>query len=280
MLEIPHLFQNKQTFQNAFIKCYQSDQESIKSQIRLTSFMFNFILEGSKQLTYWDESSKLNAPSFVLLRPSHCLMTEKLSRRQSYQSLLCFFSPALITQILAKYHFTATRPAVQQQFLVFQSDPYIQHFIQSILFLTKSPQIKEEQLIALKIEELILYLVQTHGIELLNFFFSSHQLEAEINFEQTIQQHIETKLTIEELAFLCQMSSSTFKRKFKQKYHSSPAKWFQQKRLEKAKNLLVNHAKTPSEIYMEVGFENFSSFSQAFKKEFGQSPKQYQKTSL
>ncbi|MEM9024275.1 MAG: AraC family transcriptional regulator, partial [Bacteroidota bacterium] len=83
-------------------------------------------------------------------------------------------------------------------------------------------------------------------------------------------------LTLEELAFLCNMSISTFKRHFQQIYEVAPSRWFREKRLQRAEYLLrVQHQK-PSEVYREVGFENLSSFTQAFKKHFGTTPKKYQ----
>ncbi|BDS10391.1 helix-turn-helix domain-containing protein [Aureispira anguillae] len=279
-IEIPQFFlpeQHEQLLDSTFIKVYQSSQESIKSKIKLSGFLFNFVLEGTKQLNTLEDSVQVNASKLVLIKPSHCLMTEKLSQNQSYKSLLCFFSPSLISTILSQYDLEAIPNHNQDNFFLLETDDYTQNFVQSILLLKKSNSLLHENLVQLKIKELMLYLIHQKGHPLLNFFRSAYPSEVDLNFEQIVKKHINTKLTVEELAFLAHMSVSTFKRKFKQRYNASPAKWFQQKRLQKAKQLLSSLQKTPSQIYMEVGFENFSSFSQAFKKEFGQSPKQYQK---
>lgn len=73
------------------------------------------------------------------------------------------------------------------------------------------------------------------------------------------------------------MSVSTFKREFEKHYTESPVKWFQNKRLEYARHLLNNTKKSPSEIYFEVGYENLSSFIQAYKLKYGTTPKHHQK---
>gem|GEM_PF-3921274 len=39
-----------------------------------------------------------------------------------------------------------------------------------------------------------------------------------------------------------------------------------------------NREATPSEIYMDFGYDNLSNFSTAFKNEFGYSPKNVMKT--
>ncbi|WP_412766899.1 helix-turn-helix domain-containing protein [Tenacibaculum polynesiense] len=68
------------------------------------------------------------------------------------------------------------------------------------------------------------------------------------------------------------MSLSTFKRNFVKEYQTSPGKWFRDKRLLKAKELLKNANVTPSDIYLELGYQNLSNFSAAFKKKFKISP--------
>ena len=128
----------------------------------------------------------------------------------------------------------------------------------------------------LKLEELLVYLMEKEGPEIIQFFMRPRLSAQDLNFKQVIEGHTEDKLSLEELAFLCHMSLSTFKRKFKIHYGMPPSRWFQKKRLQQAKYLLGIEKHTPSEIYYEVGFENLSSFSQAFKKEYGLTPKQYQ----
>ncbi|WP_374755933.1 helix-turn-helix domain-containing protein [Emticicia agri] len=83
-------------------------------------------------------------------------------------------------------------------------------------------------------------------------------------------------LTLEELAFLCNTSLSTFKRRFMKLYGMPPNKWILQRRMEKAAHLLKNYHIRTSEVFYQVGYENHSSFSQSFKHTFGKTPKEYQ----
>jgi AraC-like DNA-binding protein len=55
-------------------------------------------------------------------------------------------------------------------------------------------------------------------------------------------------------------------------FETTPEKWLQHKRLEQAHYLITQKEQRPSEVYLEVGFENLSHFSYAFKKEFGLTP--------
>jgi len=46
----------------------------------------------------------------------------------------------------------------------------------------------------------------------------------------------------------------------------------QQRRLREAHYLITEKGKRPSDVYLEVGFEDLSHFSFAFKKNFGVAP--------
>ena len=54
--------------------------------------------------------------------------------------------------------------------------------------------------------------------------------------------------------------------------HSFQSEWLKKKRLDEAYFQISKQHLKPSEVYLEVGFEDLSHFSFAFKKEFGRSP--------
>lgn len=68
------------------------------------------------------------------------------------------------------------------------------------------------------------------------------------------------------------MSLSTFKRHFIKEHKTSPGKWLQDKRLQKAKETLELDNLKPSDIYLDFGYNNLSNFSIAFKNKFGINP--------
>lgn len=86
-------------------------------------------------------------------------------------------------------------------------------------------------------------------------------------------------LSLEEIASFTGRSISTFKRDFKKISDLSPEKWLVRKRLQEAKDMLQDKGKSVTDIFMEVGFKNFSHFSTAFKKQYGVSPSSYAQVS-
>jgi AraC-like DNA-binding protein len=67
-------------------------------------------------------------------------------------------------------------------------------------------------------------------------------------------------------------SIATFHREFKRTFNTSPHQWIKERRLLKAKELLTLTNRKPSDIYIELGFEDLAHFSRSFKKHFGKNP--------
>ncbi len=64
------------------------------------------------------------------------------------------------------------------------------------------------------------------------------------------------------------MSTTSLKNKFKKMYGSSLYEYFQQRRMQRAKVLMLTHKYSIKEIGSQLGYLNLSNFSIAFKKEF------------
>ena len=128
-----------------------------------------------------------------------------------------------------------------------------------------------ENLLSVKFEELMLYLINKYG-NTFEFYLHSLIVKETSPFKETVESKIHSNLKLEEIAFLCNMSLSTFKRHFINEYNVSPGKWLQDKRLQKAKEMLEKGDLKPSDIYLDVGYNNLSNFSIAFKNKFGFSP--------
>jgi AraC family transcriptional regulator, exoenzyme S synthesis regulatory protein ExsA len=79
-------------------------------------------------------------------------------------------------------------------------------------------------------------------------------------------------MPLEKFGYLTGRSLTTFKRDVKKAFNSTPQRWLTQKRLELAHYELVEKKRKPVEVCYEVGIENLSHFSFAFKKQFGYSP--------
>lgn len=257
-----------------FTHDYRSTSSAEKSKVQLTQNILSFLLDGTKELIHAGTSTKIQNDHFLLIRSGNCLMTEHTSSTNQYRSLLLFFDDSHLLRALEKYPVKKDFPRETLPFMAFEYDPYIRHFVQSVLELDRMQPAMKQVLLHTKCEEILLYLIQRNGPEsMLSFFGTTGEQEA--RFKTVVENNVQNHLSIEELAFLCNMSVSTFKRAFQKQYAASPIKWFQEKRLEHAAFLIEHKNHRPSDLYLETGYESLSSFIQAFKKKFGTTPKQF-----
>lgn len=84
----------------------------------------------------------------------------------------------------------------------------------------------------------------------------------------------EGKPSLEELSRACSLSKTTFIRKFKAAYGSSPSSYLEKERLEAARHFLLVTPDSISEIAFRLGYGSPSAFDRAFKKHFGESPRE------
>ena len=86
------------------------------------------------------------------------------------------------------------------------------------------------------------------------------------------QYDIETQ---EELAAKLNISYSWFRKMFKEYTGYSPAKYFQELKLRKAKQMLINTASPVKEICFMLGYTSTEHFSNLFKRNTGFTPLEY-----
>ncbi|MDR3022730.1 AraC family transcriptional regulator [Chryseobacterium sp.] len=94
-----------------------------------------------------------------------------------------------------------------------------------------------------------------------------------INF---MEKNYMFNMPLERYGYLTGRSLSTFNRDFRKIFQTTPQRWLTQKRLELAYYHLSERNKKPSDVFLEVGFEDLSHFSHAFKKQYGFAPSQTQ----
>lgn len=92
-----------------------------------------------------------------------------------------------------------------------------------------------------------------------------------------LAQHMDRRVTIEELAHRYLINPTTLKIVFKEVYGSSLAAHMKEHRMERAAALLRETDLSVAEIAGQVGYESQSKFTAAFKEQFGQLPKEYRR---
>lgn len=254
---------------------YLISKSVTKNKVQLNKNVFSFLLDGTKELITHNKTTLIDSDKFLLIKSGNCLMSENISLSNNYKSMLLFFPDQAIENFLTKYKFEIQSKSNNIPFLIFKYDNIISNIVENLVHLKNHPNSFLDTILPLKLEEILMYLVQKNGVDFL-YNFLHHSTNNNKSFIETIQKNVLINLSIQELSFLCNMSVSTFKRNFEKEFQTSPKKWFQEKRLEHSEYLLKTKKMRPADIYEQVGFENFSSFVQAYKHKFGITPKQSQ----
>lgn len=127
-----------------------------------------------------------------------------------------------------------------------------------------------EHLMKIKLEEAITILREV-DINVDNVLANFAE-QGKIDLADFMQKSYSFNIPLERFAYLTGRSLATFKRDFRKTFNTSPQKWLLQTRLKQAYFLISEKGKKPSDVYLEVGFENLSHFSNAFKQYFGYPP--------
>ncbi|HWV70572.1 MAG TPA: AraC family transcriptional regulator [Pseudosphingobacterium sp.] len=259
---------------------YDSDVASVNAKIELRQHLFSFLLEGQKSVQYAGTQVKINPNEFLLLSAGNCLMSEKIAAPGGrYRSMLLFFDNKLLSDFFIRHSKVPQVSASSNQedpFLVFEKDAFLKNFIESLGFMLATGKPLSAELQKVKLEELLLYLSERYPDKIKRLRHATHKDDDDLLIRQAITANIYNSVTIEELAFLCHMSLSTFKRRFAKIYGISPNKWLIEKRMQIAAQLLKKGECKASDLYLKLGYENLSSFIQSFKQVHGVTPKQYQ----
>ena len=162
-----------------------------------------------------------------------------------------------------------SKPAAFQKIRRFNGHPLLQSCLASLIPYFDVRNLPEN-IADLKITEAISILrtIDSSVDEVLSNFDEP----GKIDLASYMEKNFMFNMPIDRFSYLTGRSVTTFKRDFKKIYDTTPQRWLTQKRLELAHYHFTNKRSKPIDVCYEVGFENLSHFSFAFKKYFGYAP--------
>ncbi len=164
-------------------------------------------------------------------------------------------------------------PAIQTNKLI--GNELLDKFIDNLAIYFDNPDLMDEALALLKIKEFILILLKSENQKNTQQFIADLFTPDKLHFTSVIESNIFSNINMQELAFICNKSLSSFKREFKRIYNDTPSHYIKNKRLEHAAVLLCSTQKMISNIAFEVGFQDITTFSASFRQKFNDSPTNY-----
>ncbi|HAU52076.1 MAG TPA: AraC family transcriptional regulator, partial [Sphingobacterium sp.] len=153
----------------------------------------------------------------------------------------------------------------------------IQKYVEGLLFYFENPSLINEDILVLKLKEIILLLSQTRNASVIRVILSQLFSSSTYSFKQIIEANLFSQLTIEQLAEQNNLSVSSFKREFAKLYQDTPASYIKNKKLEKAAELLLVSDQRVSEIAFNCGFNDLATFTKSFSDKYHISPTNYRR---
>jgi transcriptional regulator GlxA family with amidase domain len=93
-----------------------------------------------------------------------------------------------------------------------------------------------------------------------------------------IDERLEAPIQINELRDLTQLSTGHFFRAFKQAFHQTPHRYLMARRVERAREMMIDTTESLASISLACGFTDQAHLSKLFKTEFRQSPSAWRRS--
>lgn len=254
-----------------FVYNLKMEQDVVKSKVQLNQHMFSFLQQGRKLINFPSASVAVNKSQSLLIKSGNCIWSELLDNEDEYYCKLLFFSNHQLSAFLQKSDIPKPKAGTQAPCFIIENDAYIHAYLDSLSTIAGSSPVMPKKLLAVKFEELMVYLISKYGRDF-EIYLHSLSIGEASGFRSIVENNADANLNLEDIAFLCHMSVSTFKRRFVKEYKTSPGKWFRERRLQSAYDTLAKGKLTSSDIYQQFGYNNLSNFSAAFKNKFGKCP--------
>jgi len=280
MLRIPseiihNQFETLKISETTFV-AYRSDVYPSKNDVFFEENAVIYILEGDKLFSSSNSEVRVQKGDVLFVKRGYYLMSE--STNEAYRSLVFFIDDKLlkdfVSQNLELFDKQKEEVDIPTLLLTLKSNETFGKYVESILPYFKNKTIYLEQFLKLKMQELLLHLLEFDKNNHLKKLLFSIFIGQKASIEEVVQNFYQKPLTLSEFAKLSGRSLSSFKREFSQIYGIAPGQWIKNKKLEHAAFLLKNKIGNVEEVAESIGYESVSHFIKNYKTKFGTTPHQ------
>lgn len=245
---------------------------------------FLYVLEGGNRSFSEEEQIDLRQDEAVLMKCGQYMYDGQADPNSGHCGLIAIhFYPEILERLYAdkvpSFLKAKTQISFRNNMTKVDAQIPIQRYIEGLLYYFDHPGSAPEDLLILKLKEIILLLLHTPDapaiLEIMHNLFSPKTF----TLKQVVEAHIFSDLLMSDLARLSQQSLATFKREFRKIYKDSPANYIRHKRLEKAASLLIVSDELINQIAYDCQFKDLAHFSTAFKAKYKVTPTQYRLSS-
>ena len=241
--------------------------------------LFIHVLNGNKCLYTRDKSWQLTLGSTFFVKKG-AITVEKIGADPL--CALMFFVPDTYIRCFIKENKSiistfCSNEKTGDQVIPVSTTPVMQAFYDSVISYFESGTVPAEDLLELKVRELLLNIITSKSNVALIDYFCRLAQDGVDDLREVMENNCLYNLELAQYARLCNRSLSKFKRDFGATFNESPGRWLLQKRIDHAQRLLLQTDKQIIDVALESGFSNVSHFDRVFKESTGISPLKYRK---
>ncbi len=226
----------------------------------------SFVISGIAE--YYTDNGMVSYPSgsLCLFRRNQLLrILKKPLDGKPFTAITIFLDQETLKKHSLKFHIKSDGIYTGEPNVLLDNDAFMKGYFASLMPYFEQSGKLTPILEQAKTTEAIELLLRNPALKSFLFDFSKPH---KIDLEAYMNSHFSYNVPVAQFAKLTGRSLSSFKRDFEGIFHTSPEKWMQKRRLEMAYFLISQKRIKPSDVYLEVGFQNLSHFSRVFKKEF------------
>lgn len=260
-------YQAKYITDDIKLSCYED--RFFKSDIMFEHHMLIWFISGETKIIQAD-ATYIFKKGDIFLIPRNQLATiiNYPKEGQPHKTVVMHLTTTRLRDFYAKLD-VKPKTIISQKIYTFHHHPLLESCLASLIPYFDMQELPGD-IASLKITEAISILRNLD--KEVDHILANFEEPGKIDLAAYMEKNFMFNLPLEKFGYLTGRSLTTFKRDFSKLFHTTPQRWLTQKRLELAHYQFVEKKKKAIDVCYEVGFENLSHFSYAFKKQFGYTP--------
>lgn len=250
--------------------CHVSPLDISNEQF-IAEHLFVYMIAGDMTVYDGNKEYRIREGDYYFARRNYLVKyVKRPPDNGTFQASALFFDNNFLQRFGEEYGYKAGASDIKEAVLKLSPDPLLAGFVQSLSPYLAIPDEERKRFFVLKKKELLLILLRAFP-ELQHILFDFSD-PGKIDLKEFMNHNFRFNVSLERFSYLSGRSLTTFKRDFEKIFNTSPGRWLLEKRLKEAHFLIERKGANPSDVYLEVGFEDLSHFSFAFKKMYGVAP--------
>lgn len=254
------------------IKLSSYEDKLFKSDLMFDDHMLVWFISGETKIIQWDTTFNFKAGDiFLIPRNQLATIINYPKNGLPHKTVVMHLSRERLKKFYENLD-VRKRLQPEQKIYSFSNHPLLESCLASLAPYFDMEGEFPEDIASIKITEAVSILRMIDPC--VDNVLANFDTPGKIDLLSFMQRNFMFNMPLKKLGYLTGRSLSTFNRDFKKLFDTTPQKWLTDKRLELAYYQLSEKRKKPTEVYLEVGFEDLSHFSFIFKKKYGVSPNQ------